>query len=72
MPETISKPIVKDPVDGNIFSVVGACTRALKKAGQNDNADKLTERVFTAIWVLNSESYNKALAICMEYVTFDL
>ena len=36
----IDKPIVKGPIDGNAFVIMGAVTRALKKAGQGDKVDE--------------------------------
>ena len=60
------KPEVEviDKVDGNVFAVTGACTRALKRAGQADNAKKMSERV------TQSGSYDEALTIMQEYCTF--
>ncbi len=66
MPATESKPIVKGPVNGNIFAVVGACHRALRKAGMGDKCDELSEKV------MNADSYDAALCVCMDYVEFDL
>lgn len=66
MPATSTKPIVKGPVDGNIFAIVGACHRALRKAEMGDKCDELSEKV------LSSESYDAALRVCMDYVEFDL
>jgi len=60
-----SKPVVKLPIDGNIFGILGACTRALKRAGKSADAEKLSDRVF------KSDSYDEALSICQEYVTFE-
>jgi len=62
---TMGKPIVVSDVDGNIFAVVGACKRALKRAGQREQATELARRVRGA------ESYDDALAICDEYVEFE-
>lgn len=58
--------VVTGPVDGNVFAVLGACSRALKRAGHAMAAKELAERVFA------SSSYAEALAICQEYVEFDL
>jgi len=62
----MSKPIVKGPVDGNIFAVMGAVSRALKDAGQRDKVAEMQERV------TSSRSYEEALRVCVEYVEFDL
>jgi len=59
----MEKPTVKlIGQDGNIFSILGKCTRALKNNGQKKEADELTKEVFS------SSSYNEALQLCMEYV----
>ena len=66
MESTKEKPTVKGPINGNIFAVMGACTRVLQRAGQAEEATKLTEEV------MNAESYNQALVICAKYVNFNL
>lgn len=33
-----AKPVVNGPVDGNIFGVMGVCSKALKRAGLKDQA----------------------------------
>jgi hypothetical protein len=48
--------------DGNIFNLVGICTKALRRAGQADIAEKLKDEVFA------SGSYDKALVTIMKYV----
>lgn len=63
---TSTKPIVNGPIDGNIFVIVGACTKALRRAGMPDQAAELSKKV------LNSDSYDDALNICSEYVEFNL
>lgn len=60
------KPIVKGPIDGNIFAVIGAASRVLQRAGQTEKARELVYKC------TNASSYEAALAICMEYVEFDL
>lgn len=62
----MEKPIVCGPVDGNIFSVIGATAKGLRKAGQGAKVTEMQNKVMSA------ESYEKALAICMEYVDFEL
>lgn len=58
----IKKPKVKlIGKDGNIFNLIGICSRELKRAGQSDNAKKMSEECF------NSGSYNEALQIIMKY-----
>jgi hypothetical protein len=59
----MEKPVVQlVGEDGNIFSIVGRCTRALKKAGMKKEADEMWERVQKAM------SYDMALSIILEYV----
>ncbi len=61
-----AKPTLHGPVDGNIFSIVGACRRVLKKAGQSEKVNELSERVTAA------KNYAEALSICEEYVEFSV
>ena len=57
------KPVVQlIGQDGNVFNLVGICSRALKKAGRFEEARAMQERVFKA------RSYTEALAIMGEYV----
>ena len=59
----MKKPIVKlIGEDGNIFSIMSKCTKALKLNKQEKEAKELSEKIF------NSSSYHEALQICMEYV----
>lgn len=58
----IKKPTVKlVGQDGNVFSLLAICTKALKRAGQHEQAKELTEKVFSA------GAYHEALAIMMDY-----
>ncbi|MFA0889239.1 MAG: hypothetical protein ACC613_09150 [Synergistales bacterium] len=57
------KPVVQlIGQDGNVFNLVGICSRALKKAGRLEEARAMQERVFKAA------SYAEALSIMGEYV----
>lgn len=47
-------------VNGNVFNLVGICTRALKCAGQPEEAKRLQGLVFA------SASYDEALVHMME------
>ena len=47
--------------NGNVFNLLGVCTRALKKAGHGDLANELSEKVYT------SKSYEEALSLMCEY-----
>jgi hypothetical protein len=49
--------------DGNIFNLMGIASRALKEAGQNDQAVEMVDKI-----VSTAKSYHEALAILMEYV----
>lgn len=61
--ETTEKPTVQlSGEDGNIFFIVGCCRRALKRVGQPDLADEMSEKVTKA------GSYDEALQIVMRYV----
>jgi hypothetical protein len=48
--------------DGNIFSILGRVSRALKEAGKEEQVKEVSERVMA------SSSYGEALQIIMEYV----
>ena len=48
--------------NGNVFNLLGICTRALKRADQDEEAKQLQSRV------MSCHSYNDALAIMLEYV----
>lgn len=48
--------------DGNIFNLIGICSRALKTAGYNDKAKEMTNRI------TSSGSYDEALSIMCEYI----
>ena len=58
----MNKPVIEGPVDGNIFAILGAARKALKRAGQRDKVEEMTTRV------TSSKSYYQALAIIMDYV----
>lgn len=60
-----NRPVVKGPVDGNAFAIMGAVKQALKSAGQGD---KIREYLGKAM----SGDYNHLLTVSMEYVDFDL
>jgi hypothetical protein len=47
--------------DGNVFNLLGICTKALKKAELREEAKELQEKVF------KSQSYSEALSIMGEY-----
>lgn len=51
--------------DGNIFSVMGAVSKALKRAGQKDKIEEFQSAV------TKSASYEDALDVCLSYVDID-
>jgi len=57
------KPVVKlTGSDGNIFSILGACSKALKRAGQPEKAKEMLEKA------THAGGYHEAIGICMQYV----
>ena len=48
--------------DGNVFNLIGICSRALKTAGYPDKAKEMTDRI------TSSGSYDEALSIMCEYI----
>ena len=49
-------------VDGNIFAVLGAASRALRRAGLPEKVKEMQDRASAA------RSYDEALAVILEYV----
>jgi len=47
--------------DGNVFNLIGICSKALKRAGQTAQAKEMTDKVFA------SGSYDEALQIMEQY-----
>ncbi len=64
-PQQTEKPIVKGPVDGNAFAVMGHVIQALRAAGQ---ADRITDYTAKA----TAGDYHNLLAVSIEFVEFDL
>jgi hypothetical protein len=52
--------------DGNIFAVMGAASKVLKRAGLSEQAKEMVSRVTSC------KSYNEALAIISDYVDWEL
>jgi hypothetical protein len=48
--------------DGNVYAIIGAVSKCLKRAGQADKAEEFTKQAFA------SDSYDDVLMLCMEYV----
>jgi len=61
-----NKPIVYGPVDGNVFSVIGAVVKTLRRAHYPDAATECRERCFS------ENDYDDVLTICQEYVDFEI
>jgi hypothetical protein len=59
------KPVVKGPVDGNAFAVLGAVKRALEQAGQGDKVKGYMAKA-------TSGDYDNLLRVSIEYVECDL
>lgn len=59
----MNKPEVKlVGEDGNVFNIIGRVSRALKKAGQPDQAKEFQEKAFSA------KSYDEVLQLLHDYV----
>lgn len=59
---TQKKPKVKlSGQDGNVFNLIGLCSRALKAAGQEENAQLMSSEC------MHSHSYQEALGIMAKY-----
>jgi hypothetical protein len=48
--------------DGNVFNLIGICRTALKKAGYEDKAKEMTDRITSC------GSYDEALCIMQKYI----
>lgn len=56
------KPLIKlVGEDGNIFNLLGIETKALRRAGQVDNAKLLSDKIFSC------GSYDEALNLIMQF-----
>jgi len=63
MEQVTKKPVVRlSGMNGNVFVLLGACSTALRRAGQGDQANELRQKVFAA------GSYDEALQLMMQYV----
>jgi len=51
--------------DGNVFNLMGICSRALRKAGQSGNASEMIQKI------TKSGSYDEALMIMCDYCDVD-
>jgi len=48
--------------DGNVFNLMGICSRELRRAGMNEEAKEMIQKITTS-----AKSYDEALRIMMEY-----
>ena len=48
--------------NGNVFNLMGICSRALEDSGQPEKAKEMRDKITTT-----AKSYDEALAIMMEY-----
>lgn len=48
--------------DGNIFSILGRCRREMRRVGQLDQFNEMSDKVQSC------KSYDEALQVIMEYV----
>lgn len=65
MSEVREKPVVRGPIDGNAFAVMGAVRRALKTAGQGELIPEYVKKA-------TSGDYDNLLRVSMEYVEFEV
>jgi len=62
MNNELKKPKVKlVGQDGNVFNLMGICSRELKKVGQVEQSKEMCSRI------MSCGSYSKSLSIMMEY-----
>ncbi len=58
-----TKPVVElVGEDGNVFSIIGTVSKALRRAGLSDQAKEFSSKAFMA------GSYDEVLQLCFEYV----
>jgi hypothetical protein len=62
----MNKPFVQlTGEDGNVFSVIARCTKALRRAGEEEKAKEFEKKAF------ESESYDAVLRLAMKYCDVD-
>jgi hypothetical protein len=49
-------------IDGNVFNIIGAVSKTLKRAGLRDKAEEFSSKA------VQQESYDAVLRLCFEYV----
>ena len=60
--ETIKPTCQLSGEDGNVFSVIGRVSKALKRAGQPDKAKEFSGKA------LSAGSYDEVRRLCFDYV----
>jgi len=61
--QTNEKPKVKlSEQNGNVFNLMGICSRALRDMGQGEKVKEMTNKI-----TQTAKSYEEALSIMMEY-----
>lgn len=59
------KPKIElDPIDRNIFAIIGSAKKALQQSGENQKAEEMIDKTYS------THSYEEALQVVMEYVDF--
>ena len=71
------KPVIKGPVNGNVFYIIGVTRQALRRAGLHDRFMDFDRRVAIITAGIDDgntrvSSYNRILALCQEFVEFEL
>ncbi len=61
IPEKIKPEVELVGQDGNVFNLMGICSKALRRAGQNEEAIEMNNKIRKA------SSYDDALCIMMDY-----
>lgn len=51
--------------NGNVFNLLGICTKVLRANNQNEQAKEMSAKIFTC------SSYDEALQMMSEYVEFE-
>jgi hypothetical protein len=72
----MAKPVVVGPVDDNVFAVIGVTRRALRRHGDAMQLADFDRRLAYITSGVDKETrvsgYDRVLALCMEFVDFDL
>ena len=59
----MTKPIVQlSGKDGNVFNLMGICSKTLQRSGQPEKAKEMTKKISS-----EAKSYDEALSIMSEY-----